>query len=332
MQASFVARPCLKRFLILPLLIGLFQFLAFSQTRLDDVHISQRSAAAVRSIKSAGLEVIKKEVNLVLVPVSVVDRMQRIVVGLQRENFQVFEGRKPQVIQHFSTEDAPVSVGIILDTSGSMHDKMDRVREAVHQFCDTSNINDEFFMITFSDAPRLASDFTQTPAEIEKELVYTYPKGRTALLDAIYMGLRKMKDAKYSRKALLVISDGGDNHSRYTERDIREAVRESDVAIYAIGTFDRYMPTEEELLGPSLLSSITEPTGGEAFTITNPNEMPDAAKLIGTQLRTEYVLGYRPEDVPLDGKWHKINVKLRIPRKLPYMRAHARSGYYAAAE
>ncbi len=332
MQASFDARPCLKRFLILPVLIGLFQFLAFSQTRLDDVHISQRSAAAVRSIKSAGLEVIKKEVNLVLVPVSVVDHMQRIVVGLQRENFQVFEGKKPQVIQHFSTDDAPISVGIILDTSGSMRDKMDRVREAVHQFCDTSNINDEFFMITFSDAPRLASDFTQTPAEIEKELVFTYPKGRTALLDAIYMGVRKMKDAKYSRKALLVISDGGDNHSRYTERDIREAVRESDVAIYAIGTFDRYMPTEEELLGPSLLSSITEPTGGEAFTIANPNEMPEAAKLIGTQLRTEYLLGYRPEDVPLDGKWHKINVKLRIPKQLPYMTAHARSGYYAAAE
>jgi Ca-activated chloride channel homolog len=336
MLASRIASTFLRRLLILPVVVGCFQLPAFAQTGLDDVHITPRSVIAGPSLNpgvlTAGLHLIKEEVNLVLVPVSVMDPMQRIVVGLHPENFQVFEGKKAQQIRHFSSEDAPVSVGIILDTSGSMKSKMERLGEAVHQFCNAANINDEFFLVTFADTPRLAVDFTQQPSDIESELLYTRPKGHTALLDAIYMGLRKMKEAKYPRKALLIVSDGGDNHSRYSEREIRAAVRESDVVVYAIGTFDRYVPTQEEFLGPLLLSSITEPTGGQAFTITDVNEMPEVALRIGTQLRTQYVLGYRPEDVPRDGKWHKINVKLRLPKQLAFLSVHAKSGYYAATQ
>src|SRR6195256_6407288 len=243
--------------LLVPICLGIR---ATAQTSLDDVHVmSRQTAPAVTSLVSstqllAGtyLHVIKRDVNLVLVPVSVTDQLQRLVTGLGRENFEVFEGKKPQEIRHFSSEDTPVSVGIVLDSSGSMKDKMERVREAVHQFCETANPQDEFFLVTFADEPRMASDFTSVPEEIEKELLFTQPKGRTALLDAVYMALDKMHQAKYGKKALLIISDGGDNHSRYGEREVRAAVKESDVMIYAVGTSDRFVPTEEERLGPYL--------------------------------------------------------------------------------
>ncbi len=313
---------------------------AVAQTSLDDVHVVSRQAtpamanmvASAQLVAGSYLHVIKRDVNLVLVPVSVTDPNQRLVTGLGQENFQVFEGKKAQEIRHFSSEDTPVSVGIVLDSSGSMKDKMDRVREAVQQFCETANPQDEFFMIAFADEPRLVSDFTSVPEEIEKELLFVQPRGRTALLDAIYMALGKMHQAKYGKKALLVISDGGDNHSRYGEREVKAAVKESDVMIYAVGTFDRFVPTEEERLGPALLSSITEPTGGRAFTLQSPNDLPAVAHRIGTELRTQYVIGYRPQDAPHDGKWHKISVKLRLPRKLAVLRAHSKTGYYAHGE
>ena len=313
---------------------------AVAQTSLDDVHVVSRQAASAMAsmvastqlVAGSYLHVIKRDVNLVLVPVSVTDPMQRLVTGLGQENFQVFEGKKAQEIRHFSSEDTPVSVGIVLDSSGSMKDKMERVREAVRQFCETANPRDEFFMITFADEPRLASDFTSVPEEIEKELLFTQPRGRTALLDAIYMALDKMHQAKYGKKALLIISDGGDNHSRYGEHEVKAAVKESDVMIYAVGTFDRFVPTEEERLGPALLSSITEPTGGRTFTLQTPNDLPAVAHRIGVELRTQYVIGYRPQDAPHDGKWHKISVKLRLPRKLAVLRAHSKTGYYAHGE
>ncbi len=275
---------------------------------------------------------IKKSVDLVLVPVTVTDPMQRLVTGLSQDNFQVFEDKKPQQIKHFSSEDAPVSLGIIVDTSGSMADKIERAREAVKQFCDSANPQDEFFLITFSEEPRLVHDFTDSPNDLESKLLFAIPKGRTALLDAIYMGIKKMREAKYSKRALLIISDGGDNHSRYSEGELRSAVKESDVMIYAIGTFDRYVPTQEEMLGPELLSDIAEITGGRAFILDNLVEMPSLAHRIGTELRTQYVLGYHPENPPHDGKWHKITVKLKLPKTLRYLQAKAKTGYYASNE
>jgi Ca-activated chloride channel homolog len=289
--------------------------------------------ASANVAASAGhMHAIKQNVDLVLVPVSVTDGKQRLVTGLDQSNFQVLEGKTVQEIRHFSNEDVPVSLGVIVDTSGSMKDKVERVREAVTQFCEMANVEDEFFMITFSDEPHMASDFTNAAQDIEKELLYLNPRGRTALLDAIYMGVEKMRQARYSKKALLVISDGGDNHSRYGEHEVKSAVKESDVMIYAIGTFDRFVPTQEEILGPTLLSNVAQVTGGRAFTLENPNEMPAVAHRIGTELRTQYVLGYRPEKAPHDGKWHKISVKLKLPSKLSFLRVHAKTGYYAGGQ
>jgi Ca-activated chloride channel family protein len=213
-----------------------------------------------------------------------------------------------------------------------MTSKMDRAKDAVVEFFKTANPQDEFFMITFSDEPEEVSDFTSSVDEIQSKLVFAVPRRRTALLDAIYMGVSKMRQAKYPKKALLIISDGGDNHSRYTEGEIRSLVKEADVMIYAIGIYDRYASAVEERLGPQLLSDITELTGGRAFTIDNPNDLGDVATKIGVELRNQYVLGYRPAKVMHDGKWRKIKVKLLPPKGLPPLRVYARTGYYAPAE
>ena len=311
-----------------------------AQGGLDDVHITPGAAtvAVAKADYSPDLVLaarpprIRTNVDLVLVPVSVTDGMQRLVTGLDQENFQVFEGKKSLPIKHFSSEDAPISVGILVDASGSMKNKMNRVLEAVNQFCEASNPGDEFFMITFSDEPHLASDFTSVPEDLQRELLFEHPKGQTSLLDAIYMGIGKMRQAKYNKKALLIVSDGGDNHSRYGEREVKAVVKESDVMVYAIGTFDRYVPTTEEMLGPALLADVAETTGGRAFVLEDPREMPKVAHRIGVELRTQYVLGYRPEHAPHDGKWHKISVRLKLPKPLAFLRVRAKAGYYATAE
>lgn len=312
---------------------------ALAQDSTDDVHVVPRVTAKTEANNSPAdtslnthTAPIKKKVDLVLVPVTITDQMDRLVTGLDKNNFQVFEGKEKQEIQHFSNEDAPVSVGIIFDMSGSMTDKIDRAREAVVQFCKTANPQDEFFMITFSDQPRLATGFTSNPDDIQNKLIYTAPKGRTALLDALYLGMHQMKKAKNERKALLIISDGGDNHSRYTEEEIKSQIKEADVIVYGIGVYDTYFPTVEERLGPQLLSDVSQVTGGRTFTIDNPNDLPDVAGKIGMELRNQYVLGYKPTGTNHDGKWHKIKVKLRIPRGLPPLQVYARTGYYAPSE
>ena len=177
--------------------------------------------------------------------------MNRLVTGLDKVNFQLFEGNAAQEIRTFSSEDAPVSLGVIFDSSGSMASKMDRAKDAVVEFFKTANPQDEFFMITFSDEPEAVSDFTNSVDEIQNKLVFAVPRHRTALLDAIYMGISKMRQAKYPKKALLIISDGGDNHSRYTEGEIKSLVKEADVMIYAIGIYDRYASADRRTAGPA---------------------------------------------------------------------------------
>jgi Ca-activated chloride channel family protein len=255
-----------------------------------------------------------------------------LVTGLDKENFEIFENKDQQELKSFSSEDAPVSIGVIFDMSGSMSSKIERAREAVVEFFKTANPQDEFFMIAFADKPEEVSDFTSSVEDIQGKLVYTVPKGRTALLDGIYLGVSKMRQAKYPKKALLIISDGGDNHSRYTEGEIKSTVREADVMIYAIGIYDHNLPTPEEVAGPGLLSDITEITGGRAFTIDNPNDLGDVATKIGIELRNQYVLGYRPKNPGHDGKWRKIKVKLIPPKGLPPLRVFAKTGYYAPSE
>ena len=275
---------------------------------------------------------LKVAVDLVLVPVTITDPMNRLVTGLDKENFELYEGNAKEEIKSFSSEDAPVSLGVIFDSSGSMSSKMDRAKDAVVEFFKTANPQDEFFMITFSDEPEMVNDFTSSVDDIQGKLIFTVPQKRTALLDAIYMGISKMRQAKYSKKALLIISDGGDNHSRYTENEIKSLVKEADVMVYAIGIYDRYFPTEEERLGPALLSEVAELSGGRAFTVENPNDLGDVATKIGVELRNQYVLGYRPSKITRDGKWRKIKVKLLPPKGLPPLRVYARTGYYGPEE
>jgi len=329
----------------LAVLLGVF-IVAFvtparAQSTIDDVHIQPRTERPIDNQipvggpkLDSGSKPFKVLVDLVLVPVTIMDGMNRLVRGLAQDNFQVFEGKHPQDIRYFSSEDAPVSLGIILDVSGSMSDKIQRAREAVVDFLNTANPQDEFFMITFSDKPELASDFTEQVEDIQAKLVYATPKGRTSLLDAIYLGISKMRHAKHSRKALLIISDGGDNHSRYTQSEIVSQVKEADVMIYGIGLYDRRFSTPEEASGPDLLRKISEVTGGTSFTIDNPNDLAQVAKAVGTMLRNQYLLGYRPESVSRDGKWHKIKIKLKQPKKIkfPSLRVYAKAGYYAPAE
>ena len=311
----------------------------WAQSLPDDVHIKpevQPPSPTPNGILDASLRThtkpMKVDVNLVLVPVTITDPMNRLVTGLDKDNFQVFEDKSAQEIRHFSSEDAPISMGVIFDMSGSMGSKIDRAREAVSEFFKTANPQDEFFVITFNDRPEQLSDFTNSVEDIEAKLVFTVPKGRTALLDAIYLGVNKMRQAKYPKRALLIVSDGGDNHSRYTESEIKSMVKEADVLIYAIGIYDHYFPTTEERLGPSLLNEVTEVTGGRAFTIDNPNDLADVATKIGIELRNQYVIGYRPRNATHDGKWRKIKVKLIPPKGLPPLRVYAKTGYYAPTE
>lgn len=313
---------------------------AFGQDSVEDVHVTPRLHLPQTEPDQAGhtsgvqthISSLKVEVNLVLVSASVADQMDRQVTGLSKENFQVFEGKERQEIRHFSSEDAPVSIGAIFDVSGSMADKIERARQAVSEFFKTANPQDEFFMIAFADKPEQVTDFTQSVEDIDDRLLNVAPKGRTALLDAIYLGLNKMRGAKYGKKALLIISDGGDNHSRYNGGQIKSLVKESDVQIYAIGIYDHYFQTAEERLGPELLEDITAVTGGRAFSIDNPNELPDVATKIGVELRNQYVLGYRPSSRANDGKWHKIKVKVVPPKGLSPLEVHAKTGYYARPE
>jgi Ca-activated chloride channel family protein len=313
---------------------------ARAQSEMDNAHVQPRPAPTQAAVKETDIDPslkthtkpIKVDVDLVLIPVTITDPMNRLVTGLDQENFEIFEGSEAQPIKHFSSEDAPVSLGVIFDVSGSMKSKIEKSREACIEFFKTANPQDEFFMITFADKPEEVSDFTQSVEDIQGKLVYTLPQGRTALLDAIYLGVNKMRQARYPKKALLIISDGGDNHSRYTEREIKTMVKEADVMIYAIGLYDHYFASDEERLGPGLLADITEMTGGRAFTIDNPNDLADVATKIGIELRNQYVLGYRPQNPMHDGKWRKIKVKLLPPKGLPPLKIYAKTGYYAPAE
>ncbi|HET7105067.1 MAG TPA: VWA domain-containing protein [Terracidiphilus sp.] len=282
--------------------------------------------AALRARPGA---LIRMNVDLVLVPVTVTDPMNRLVTGLEKDDFRIYENNKRQTITSFASEDAPVSIGIIFDLSGSMSSKLIRARSSILQFIKTANPQDEFFVIGFNDRPELIEDFTSSVDDIQARLATVRSGHRTALLDAIYFGLQKMKDARHDRKALLVVSDGGDNRSRYTEGEVRAQVREANVEIYAIGIFDPYAATPEERTGPQLLNDISEETGGRLYRVDDISEMGDIAEKISTELRNQYVIGYTPKNLTRDGKWRKVKVKLDPPPGLPPLTVHARTGYYA---
>jgi VWFA-related protein len=291
----------------------------------------QKASAEAESIPKSTLRV---DTNLVLVPVSVVDPNNRPVTGLEREHFKILDDHVEQTLTHFSMDDEPVAVGMVFDISGSMGTKLRMSRMAAAQFFQTANPEDEFFLVEFNDTPKLLVPLTRDMEQIQNQLTFAQSKGRTALLDAIMLAMHEMKRSEKKRKALLIISDGGDNSSRYTEGEVRAAVKESDVLIYAIGVFEPYASrgrSPEESAGPGLLNDVAEQTGGRHYP-ADAYELPDIAAKIGLELRNRYVLGYSPTKAMRDGRYHRVDVKLLPPKGLPKMSAHWRTGYFAPAE
>jgi VWFA-related protein len=257
------------------------------------------------------------DTNLVLVPVTVCDPYNRPVTGLEKEHFKVFDDKIEQSITHFAMDDEPVAVGLVFDISGSMAQKLQKSRMAAAAFFKTANTDDEFFLVEFNDQPKLEVPLTRDVEDIQNHLTFAQSKGRTALLDAILMAMHELKKSKKNRKALLIISDGGDNSSRYSEAEVRKAVREADVLIYAIGVFEPFGSrgrTPEEASGPGLLTDLCEQTGGRHLP-ADVNELPDIAGKIGVELRNRYVLGYSPTNKVRDGRYHTLLVKVITPRE-----------------
>jgi Ca-activated chloride channel family protein len=296
------------------------------EVKKDDV----RKDTAATTFKPGGT--IHFDVDLALVNVTVTDPYNRLVTGLETDNFRVFEDNVEQEVVTFSAEDVPISIGVIFDYSGSMSNKVGKAREAAIQFFKTANPQDEFFLVSFNERAELTSSFTNSVEDLQSRMMLTVPKGRTALLDAIYLGLSQMRGAHNAKRALLILSDGGDNHSRYNESDIKRLVREADTQLYAVGIFDPLgyrNRSPEELGGPSLLSEVTEMTGGRVFAVEKLDDLPDIASKIGMELRNQYVLGYRPSNKAHDARWRKLKIKLRAPKGLPPLSVYSKTGYYA---
>jgi len=327
------------------LVLGLVSLVAapLTVTSNDDAPDPQQPTVnIIPRVRSRSLEAetdrranIRVDTTLVPIPVAVTDPQSRFVTGLDKENFRVYEDRVEQEITHLVSEDTPLSVGVVFDTSRSMGTKLSWSRQAVWQFLKTANPEDEFFLIEFNDRPQLAVKFTPNAEEIQNHLTFTQAKGSTALLDALYLAMNQMKKARNPHKAILIISDGGDNSSRYTEREVKNAVRESDVQVYAIGIYEPLAGrgrTPEEAEGPELLNTLAEQTGGRAFAIENLAELPDVAAKIGIELRNQYVLYYTPKNRTRDGKYRRVVVKLVKAVGLPPLKAAFRTGYYAPAQ
>jgi Ca-activated chloride channel homolog len=278
---------------------------------------------------------LRVDTTLVQIPVAVTDSQNRFVLGLQKEDFHLLEDGVEQTVAHFSGEDAPLSVGLVFDESGSMDYKLRTSQAAVAQFLKTMNADDEAFLVEFSDTAKVSVEFTGKAGEIQDALKNAKPGGLTAMLDGINMALHEMKKAKNSRKAIVIVSDGGDNHSQYTASQIESLVREADVQIYAMGVFEPSLPiglSAEEVSGPKLLSEISTQTGGRAFSAALMSDLPSVAARIAVELRNQYVLGYYPKSQTRDGKYRHVEVKLAQPKGVSALKAHWRLGYYAPSQ
>ena len=291
------------------------------------VSIPSREKAASRPAEDVPRPDLRVDRIEVLVPVAVNDNYNRPVSGLDKENFRVFDDKIEQAITSFSMEDEPVAVGLVFDTSGSMSGTEREERAAATEFFKTANPEDEFALVEFDSAPRLVVPVTPDPAKITYQLLFTHTRGSTALLDAVFLGLHEIKKSNKKRKALVVISDGGENNSRYTSTEIKNVVKESDVLIYSIGVFADPNYTD----AGGVLSNISEQTGGRMFR-TQGMRLSDIAQKISIDLRNRYLLGYVPSNRERNGRYHQVEVRIIAPKGLPPVRAHWRTGYYAPTE
>lgn len=273
--------------------------------------------------------------TLVLVPVTVTDARHRYVLGLTQDNFHVLENGAEQKIKQFSGEDAPLSVGFVVDTSGSIGSKIELCRQAVAQFLKTMNLQDEAFLVTFSDHARVLTPLTRDAEKITSPLTSVPTGGMTALFDGLFAGLHEMEKSLNPRKTLVVISDGGDNNSAFSAKEVLEKALAEGVQIYAMGVFESIGPlglSLEEQRGPHLLNNITEQTGGRVFAASRLDQLPEVADRIAIELRNQYVLAFSPSNQARDGSYRKLEVKLTQPDGMTGLAARWRLGYYAPAQ
>lgn len=272
---------------------------------------------------------IKVDVDLVLVTATVSDSEGRLVTGLGQGNFQVWEDKVEQKIESFFGEDAPVSIGLIFDATGSMADKISRARDAAVTFLKTGNPEDEYFLITFSERPRFIESFTTDISRLQNDMLFTGTKGLTPLFDAVYLGLEKMKSSSNKRKALLLITDGEDNHSRYSFSEVKQFAREQDVQLFAIGILGPAGELTEGQPGRTIIEDLVKAASGEAFFPESAEELEDICSKIALELRNQYVLGYHSTNAASDGRWRKIHLKVNPAKGAAKLSVRSRSGYYA---
>jgi Ca-activated chloride channel family protein len=275
--------------------------------------------------KDRKLPLFRSDVEMVFINVAVSDSLNRYVTGLEKEHFKVFEDKVEQEIVHFSQQSAPASVGIIFDISGSMGENANikKAKAAIAQFLDYGNSKDEYLLITFNQKTKLVRDFSQQVSSLQNDILFQKPGGNTSLYDAVYMGLSYVMEGSHDKKALILITDGEDNSSRYTPSEIREFAKESSVQIYSIGQIG------ELGYGMPIIRELVSLTGGRAFFPGNFNELDYYISLIQAELRNQYVLGYRTTNSVHDGKWRRIKVQLDAPAGLPKLKLNYREGYYA---
>jgi Ca-activated chloride channel family protein len=281
--------------------------------------------------------------RMVLVPFTVTDHSGKTVPDLQAKDFDIFDDQKPQQIVSFAYEDAPCTIGLALDISGSMTNTLGFVKEGANSFVRMANREDEFLFLTVSTLPSASPGFTNDVAELEQDISFARPGGFTALVDTVYLGLNRMREAPHPRRALLILSDGMDNHSRYSKRELLRVALEADVQIYTIiidngaaNTSPNGIPYRPSMIakpgdlalarqGPNLLEELANKTGGLYFHAANGDKVKEAMTRVGQALRSQYLIGYQPVDSGLSGKWHRIHVKTTMPK----VHIYARSGYYA---
>ncbi|MGH9721343.1 MAG: VWA domain-containing protein, partial [Bryobacteraceae bacterium] len=298
---------------------------AADQARDENARVSVTPRAA-RPLRTGTPAAMRVDVGLILIPVTVTDTFGAPYSGLPRESFRLYEDGIEQNVKYFSVEDAPISMGVVFDASQSMSGRLDQSRQAVARFLTTAAPGDEYFLVEFNDAPRLLSKFTSDTDLLHQKLMGIRPKNWTALYDAVYLSIHQSRLAKNARKALLVLSDGGDNYSRYTEGEMKNLIREGDVVIYAIalssgGLIKRHV---------RLMKQLAEETGGLCYEVDKLGELPTAVEKISAAIHNQYVLGYSPDDLPNEGAFRKIEVKLNPGADQPArLRASWRNGYYA---
>ena len=288
----------------------------------DEPQVSITPRTSLHNRPATGRATMKVDVNMILLPVTVTDAKDQPVTDLSPDSFRVLEDNVEQQVVSFHREEGPVSVGFIFDASSSMKNRMDRSVAAIQQFVETLTKGDEFFLIRFSDQPTLVTPFTQDPNEIVAELSSIQPLGWTALNDAICLGVQTMKRTKNSRRALIVLTDGGDNNSRYSDSEIRKLVQESDVRIYSIGLFER----------SHFLEQLGMDSGGRAFAVHKLENLPEIVNKLSRDFRNQYVLGYYPKEAQNDGKYRRVRVEMiETIKKMP-LNVFWRRGYYSPAE